>query len=272
MHIISLIEDTEGIQGCVSEHGLSIYLETAKHKILLDFGASARTLENAKNLGIDLSKIDIAILSHGHYDHSGGILPFIEINPDVVIYMQEPAGNAYYHISGVSEKYIGINPEINKLPQTRKINGNYKIDEEIELFSGITGRKFLAKGNMELKEKVDGNYIQDAFAHEQCAVIKQGKETILFSGCAHNGILNIMDRYFELYHDYPSMVISGFHMMQKSGYNVQDIENIRCVAKELSKMHTTFYTGHCTGQEAVNEMKQIMGEQLKVLHSGMVIG
>ncbi len=68
------------------------------------------------------------------------------------------------------------------------------------------------------------------------------------------------------------MVISGFHMMQKSGYNVQDIENIRCVAKELSKMHTTFYTGHCTGQEAVNEMKQIMGEQLKVLHSGMVIG
>ena len=48
MHIISLIEDTEGIQGCVSEHGLSIYLETAKHKILLDFGASARTLENAK--------------------------------------------------------------------------------------------------------------------------------------------------------------------------------------------------------------------------------
>ena len=70
MHIISLIEDTEGIQGCVSEHGLSIYLETAKHKILLDFGASARTLENAKNLGIDLSKIDIAILSHGHYDHS----------------------------------------------------------------------------------------------------------------------------------------------------------------------------------------------------------
>ncbi len=186
--------------------------------------------------------------------------------------MQEPAGNAYYHISGGSEKYIGINPEINKLPQTRKINGNYKIDEEIELFSGITGRKFLAKGNMELKEKVDGNYIQDAFAHEQCAVIKQGKETILFSGCAHNGILNIMDRYFELYHDYPSMVISGFHMMQKSGYNVQDIENIRCVAKELSKMHTTFYTGHCTGQEAVNEMKQIMGEQLKVLHSGMVIG
>ena len=109
MHIISLIEDTEGIQGCVSEHGLSIYLETAKHKILFRFWSICQDIgKMQKNLGIDLSKIDIAILSHGHYDHSGGILPFIEINPDVVIYMQEPAGNAYYHISGGSENILEL--------------------------------------------------------------------------------------------------------------------------------------------------------------------
>jgi len=271
MRVINLIEDTEGVPGCAFEHGLSFYMETAKHKILLDFGASAKTLENAKKLGIALNKIDLAILSHGHYDHSGGILPFTKINPDAVVYMQETAGNAYYHVNGDMEKYIGIDPLINSLPQVKKINGNFIIDEEIELFAGITGRKFFASGNMELKQKTGGNYIEDSFAHEQCAVIRQGKETILFSGCAHNGILNIMDRYFELYHSYPLFVISGFHMVQKNGYSEADKENIRQVAKELLKTGTIFYTGHCTGQEAVKEMKQIMGEQLRVIHTGMAI-
>lgn len=268
MKVVNLIEDTEGVTGCAFEHGLSFYMETVKHKILLDFGASAKTVENAKKLGIDLSKVDIGILSHGHYDHSGGILPLLQLNPNVIIYMQESAGNSYYHIKKDSKKYIGIAPEINNLPQVKKINGNYIIDNEIELFSGITGRKFFASGNMKLKQEVDGGYIEDSFAHEQCAVIRQENFTLLFSGCAHNGILNIMDKYYELYKSYPTVAISGFHMIQKQ-YSNKDLENIKCTARELLKTGTIFYTGHCTGQVAIEEMQKIMGSQLKVIHSGM---
>ena len=78
MKIIAVMEDTCGNGFCAFEHGLSVYVETKKHKILLDTGATGAFAENAKKLGIDLKAIDTVVLSHGHYDHSGGILTFAE--------------------------------------------------------------------------------------------------------------------------------------------------------------------------------------------------
>lgn len=80
MRIINLIENTEGIDGCVYAHGLSFYIETSGHKLLMDLGPSEDTIKNAAVLGVDLSSVDTVILSHGHYDHSGGIIPFTKIN------------------------------------------------------------------------------------------------------------------------------------------------------------------------------------------------
>ena len=72
MRIINLMENTKGAEGCVWEHGLSFYIETKKHKLLADTGASEAFLKNAVVLGIDLRRVDTVILSHGHYDHGGG--------------------------------------------------------------------------------------------------------------------------------------------------------------------------------------------------------
>ena len=85
MKIINLIEDTQGTEGLHAEHGLSIYIETSRHKILVDTGASEKTWENAERLGVRPEEIDTVFLSHGHYDHSGGILSFSKINPNARI-------------------------------------------------------------------------------------------------------------------------------------------------------------------------------------------
>ena len=74
MKIQNLVENEQGKNGCLAEHGLSVYLETGKHKLLVDTGATDAFLRNAEFLGIDLKEVDILILSHGHYDHGGGIL------------------------------------------------------------------------------------------------------------------------------------------------------------------------------------------------------
>lgn len=108
----------------------------------------------------------------------------------------------------------------------------------------------------------------DQFCHEQCLVIKTEGETLLLSGCAHNGILNILDRYKEIYGDEPDRVISGFHMMKKTEYTEKEKQNIRDTAHELKQYHTVFYTCHCTGIPAYEEMKEIMGEQLQYVHCG----
>lgn len=89
MKIVTLVENICGNDLCGCEHGLSLYVETEHHKLLLDTGASDLFFENAKKLDIDLCQVDTVILSHGHYDHGGGILKFVEINPHATIYMQK---------------------------------------------------------------------------------------------------------------------------------------------------------------------------------------
>ena len=78
MKIVNLIENTPGAEGCVPAHGLACSVETVANKILVDAGPSDETLRNAERLGVDLRTVDAVILSHGHYDHSGGLLAFAE--------------------------------------------------------------------------------------------------------------------------------------------------------------------------------------------------
>lgn len=265
MRIRIIIEDTLGHPECTYEHGLCIYVETKNHKLLLDTGATSAFADNAEKLGINLQQIDTVILSHGHYDHSGGILTFAAFNAAVPIFMQRKAAGDYYH----GKRYIGIDKKITTLPGVHMLDGDYRIDEELYLFTGITGRHFWPQGNLMLSEKKDGRLIQDDFSHEQCLVVSQGDKNILLSGCAHNGILNILNKYESLFQSMPDMVISGFHMMKKSEYNSEETAMIEDTARELSKMDTVFYTGHCTGQPAFDIMHRSMGEQLKQIHSGM---
>lgn len=265
MKIITLIENTCDSPEYCSEHGLSIYIETEKHRLLADTGASPAFIENARRLRVDLTKIDTVILSHGHYDHAGGILAFSEINPCARIYMKRSAGAEYYH----GEEYIGIDQRILELPQTVLLENDYKIDEELFVFTNITGRRFYPQSNLVLSERVEGKNKQDTFAHEQCLVVSAEGKRILVSGCAHNGILNILDRYQDIFGDVPDAVISGFHMMKNTEYTEEEKQVISDTARELKKMRTKFYTGHCTGEKAFALMKPIMGEKLVRISGGL---
>ncbi len=269
MKIINLIENTKGINACLIEHGLSFYIETESHKLLVDTGASNSFLDNANTLGVDLTKVDTVILSHGHYDHAGGILGFLEQNDTATIWMQQSAGDKYYHKSVTEERYIGIDPHILESNQIHCIEGNYSIDKELFIFSGIKERKLWPAGNRELKVKRKEEFSQDEFMHEQYLVVEEKGKQVLISGCAHNGILNILEEYERIYGGAPDVVISGFHLQQKSGYSEEDIEVIEKIARELKeRSNTRFYTGHCTGEIPYQIMSEIMGEQLVYVHSG----
>lgn len=268
MRIQNLIEDTLANNGCVAEHGLSFYVETPNHKLLVDAGASDKFIENASKLNIDLAQIDSLFLSHGHYDHSGGIMPFATLNSNAKIYIHENADKDYYSEKPDRTYYAGIDKRIAELPQTIKINVDTKIDNELFVFTNVTGRRHWPQGNRKLKKKVDGELIQDEFDHEQYLVIKEEGKEILMSGCAHNGILNILDRYIEIKGHEPDIVISGFHMMKSVEYTSEEIETIRQTAYELKKYKTKYYTGHCTGEPAFRIMKEILGDQIEYVKCG----
>lgn len=262
--IITLIENTTISDEIVCEHGLSVYLETPHHKLLVDTGRSGAFIDNAQKLSVDITQVDTLILSHGHYDHSGGILRFAEMNPNAKVYINEFADGDFYH----GEVYIGINKEILKLPNLVKVSGNLKIDDELEIFTKATGRRFWPQSNKILCKLESGKAVQDDFKHEQYAVIHTKQGDILISGCAHNGILNILDRYQELYKCNPYMIISGFHMMKDSEYTKEEIDTIESIAKELATTDILLYTGHCTSDAAIKIMQPILGDKLHVIHSG----
>ena len=265
MKMITLVENTSANESCIAEHGLSIYIETKKHRLLLDTGQTDAVVKNAEALGVDLTAVDTVILSHGHYDHSGGILPFAKLNPNAGIIMQKSAAEPHYN----GERYIGIDTDILKLPNVQLIDGDVRLDDELFLFSGVTGRRCYPQGNRKLSCMRNGKKAEDDFAHEQCLVITQNEKRWLLSGCAHNGILNILDRYRELFSSEPDYVLSGFHMMKREGEHTEDEKAVIVqTARELAKLNTVFYSGHCTGEPAFELMKGIMGEKLIALHSG----
>ena len=268
MKIVNLIEDTKGVNGCHHEHGLSFYIETGNHKLLLDTGATDAFLDNAIVLGIDLKKVDTVIISHGHYDHTGGLLAFTAINPSAKIYIQKAACGEFYNYRNQEEKYIGMDKRISELPQVVFLEGDLQIDNELSIFTGVTGRKLWPKGNEILKKKCGSEFVQDDFCHEQYLVITEGEERVLLSGCAHNGILNILEKFEEHFGGLPTHVISGFHMMKKNNYTLEDTRMIEETARILSNMDTKFYSGHCTGEYPLGVLKGILKEKIVEMHSG----
>ena len=271
MRIVNLMENTPGAEGCLYEHGLSFYLETEHHKLLMDTGASSAFLENAAVLGIDLGAVDSVILSHGHYDHGGGIPAFAAVNPRANIYMQRTAGLDYYAMNRSGPQYIGLDKSVSELKNLVLLDGDTELDGELALLAGITGRRRFARSNRKLMRREGDAYLPDSFDHEQALVVTQNGRRYLFSGCAHNGILNVLDRFRAVYGADPDVAVSGFHFMKGSEYTPEEVEDITETARELAGMDTLFYTGHCTGRPAFELMKPIMGEKLAELHSGMEI-
>lgn len=269
MIIQNLIEDTNGTARVKAEHGLSFWVTAGGHRYLLDTGASDQTWDNADALGVSVTDVDAVVLSHGHYDHTGGMIGLSKRGYAGQVYLRDNASLPYYNLREY-EKYIGIDPEILRLPGLilTPREGITRVDETLSLFSGVSGTEYEPEGNRTLYEKKDGKFIRDAFEHEQYAVLTEGGRSVLVSGCAHKGIVNILKRYRELYGAYPDAVVSGFHMMNADGYDEAAVSRIREVAEVLSSTGIIFYTGHCTGLAAYELMKPVLKGKLVFLHAG----
>ncbi|MDE6435474.1 MAG: MBL fold metallo-hydrolase [Lachnospiraceae bacterium] len=269
--IISLVENTSSSPELKSKHGLSIYVETIKHKILFDLGPNALFLENAQKLGVDIKLVDTVIISHGHSDHGGALAKFMEINKTAKIYIKESAFDGHCtKVAGIPFN-VGLDNALRDRQQIIFTSDNYIIDDELMLFSNVIGRKLFSKANDKLFAKKNGKIVLDQFEHEQYLIVTNGNKQVMITGCSHNGIVNIIEKYVEIYNgsiDKLACVIGGFHLFNPITRNYESDELISEIAEYLGGLNAKFYTCHCTGKKAYKILKDSMGEQLGYFSTG----
>ncbi len=258
MKISVLAENTASCENYGCEHGLSLYIQTDAENILFDMGQTDLFLKNAQKLGIDLASVDFAVLSHGHYDHGGGIKTFLEINKTAKVFVSRNVFGDYYN---GSEKYIGLDKSLIKNDRIVLVDDEYNLTENISLLScnGKT-RPFLTQ-SFGLNKKVNGEFLPDDFLHEQYMLVKENGKTYLFSGCSHKGVLNIQ-KWFK-----PDFLIGGFHL-SKIATDGGDAGELDGIAQTLLCDETVYYTAHCTGVEQFKHLKSKMKDRLFYLSSG----
>ncbi len=282
MKITCLMENISHHEELKCQHGLSLYIETKQHRILLDTGADASFAENAQKLGVNLKDVDIAFLSHGHYDHAGGISRFLQLNHTASVYIKQEAFEDYCHNGSDGYEYIGVDnvrletgdltaDALRNHPQVVLVSGDLRIDEELSLMTDVTEKICWPSTNRSLLIRTENGYAQDYFPHEQSLIIGENGKHVLISGCAHCGIVNILNRYSNLHEGTPDVAISGFHLERSKPYHEEQKADVVMLGKELQKYSTKFYTCHCTGQEAYGILKNIMHEQICYLSVGDVI-
>ena len=268
MIIKCLTENTSYKEEYLNEHGLSLYIETLKHKVLFDTGTSDVFIKNASKLNIDLSKVDTVVISHGHNDHGGGLKDFLKINKTAKIYIQEEAFIPHYSIHEGVSKYIGLDQSLKENKQIILLNGDYVIDDELIIFNKIISNDLIATSNNNLYKEENSKIIHDDFLHEQNLIIKENNKAILIAGCAHRGIVNIVRTANKLIGKNVNECIGGFHLSSPRRHTRESDFIINEVAKELLKFDTKYYTCHCTGLEVFDILKEKMKDKLDYISAG----
>ena len=277
MKIQVLIDNIAGM--CCSrklfgEWGLSVYMEYEGHKVLLDTGASHLFAKNAKVMGVDLSKVDLAVLSHAHYDHANGMADFFRINETAPFYLRKGAGENCYHTHKffgpfAYQEYIGIHKGWLK----RFANHIRFVEGIVEIAPGITLVPHSTAGLERIGEmahlsvKENGRYHYDSFDHEQSLVFDTPKGLFVMNSCSHAGADNIVKEIEATFPDKKIYaILGGFHL-----YRYPDAQ-VRAFAQRLRELDVQkIYTGHCTGKRAFEILREVLDARVQQMFTGMTV-
>lgn len=266
-----LSDDHSGADGFRSEHGLSVLITLSNgRQWLWDVGQSPLFLENAAKLGVDLTQIEGLALSHGHYDHTGGLAAiFLEAGFRGPIFAHPSfAAVRYKKKQGGGLEKIGLNldPLIRRSLRINEVNDRCDLDEGLTMFSAIPRREGLFQA-------VDGYFFDtkaispDLVSDDSCLVIRTGRGPMVILGCCHSGLANTLHHL----HGVAGLksihaVVGGLHLLTAPHAALQEtVATLREYAVQA------VYPCHCTGEKAVGFLKEKLPGAVFEIGAGTVI-
>lgn len=271
VRVIILVENTSPTPGIVGEYGFSALVEIDGRLLLFDTGSAGALFNNARHLHVDLSAVEAVVLSHGHFDHTGALLKYLELYGPKKVYVHSGAFARRPRATSHGYEDIGC-------PSSREdlIKAGARF-EYVDRFTQIMPEVYLSGsiprlndyedvgGNGTFKIEIDGQIRDDLIEDDQALYVKHPRGTIVLSGCAHAGAVNTIDYARQKLGD-PRILayIGGTHLisatpvrLQKTAQAIKD----RGVEKML--------VAHCTGFNAAAYLRQELGERLVKADAGM---
>jgi 7,8-dihydropterin-6-yl-methyl-4-(beta-D-ribofuranosyl)aminobenzene 5'-phosphate synthase len=270
--ITTLSENTASTPNLLAEWGLSILVEIDSLTILLDAGLSSSAAYNAGILGIDLKKVDRIVLSHGHYDHTGGLQNVLRLmrkkieiiaHPDIwgEKYSRQRNENTYH--------YIGIpfqRPVLESLGASFTLSRSpVRITDDV-LTTGevpeITEYEQIEPNRFFIKE--DGEFKPDTLSDDLALIINTKPGLVVILGCGHRGLVNTLRHAQKLTRRQEiRMVIGGCHLIGTS------TERVRLTLATLHEMDVQkIGVSHCTGLPAAAIMAHELGDRFFFNNTG----
>lgn len=249
MKIVTLIDNMTLNPDLHKEFGLSFSITFKGNSFLFDTGSSEKFISNARSLGVDISKVDVAVLSHQHSDHTGGVIPFLEENTQSGLYIPP---QSLEHIKKAAIRKYGTAALITS--QTERF---FPVEQVLEIYPHV----YIIKCRQWVESCGDPFW-------ELALVFDQEGKLVVFSGCSHQGIGSIVREVAGLFPEKPiKAVIGGCHLSGLPAELVlQEVEKIAALVSQHNIENV--YSGHCTGEKASNWLKERLGEKFSTFYSG----
>jgi 7,8-dihydropterin-6-yl-methyl-4-(beta-D-ribofuranosyl)aminobenzene 5'-phosphate synthase len=257
--------------GAIAEHGLSIFMETDRGNYLLDTGQGKAVINNALVLGLDLKTIKGIIMSHHHWDHTGGLGPVLDLKGAVDIYAHPGFFKESYNIGGGMVRYIGVpypRPLLEGKGATFKFSNEFQqIEPGMWLTGEVPRRTDYELGDKNQVVKSNGGYVKDDILDDQSVVIETEKGLLVVLGCCHSGIINTLSYIVEKMGQRPIYaVIGGTHLGP-----VGDEQREKSIAALKAFDIERIGVSHCTGLKTASRLAGEFGDRFFFCNVGTVV-
>jgi len=270
---ITTLVDNTAKEGFQSEHGLSFWIEYGDRRVLFDTGQSDIVVKNAKLLDVNLADTEAIVLSHGHYDHTGGLAAVLNIARKANIYLHPEALKPKFGLKDNETKAIGMSDSakqvILRMAGNKKVIGT-KMPTEVSKGLFVTSR--IPRNNS--YEDVGGDFFLDSNCNkpdtlpdDQAMFFDSPNGLIVLLGCAHAGVVNTLHYIAKLSGEKRIYtVIGGMHLLNASAERIEyTIEAFR--QYDVQKIGLA----HCTGNNTVKKFKNVFSDQCFVCSVGKQI-